>query len=354
MNTQLIKTAIFLVLLAAGSGCASFYAQMPNVEQRVEAWVHAHKYQKAIDTIEALDPENDVHAELAGRIDEIREKRRNYIRNIQKKAGSLMDRQEWGRAASVLDTALENLQQAPALKTQRERCEKLRRESIRQNQRNILLARGRYLLRIRAWEKKLMEDAAGGYSAKRRFRAYQQEVDKTAEKLYLIGKRAYETENFSIALEALRISNQLSPDSGEAGELLSRIRRRMRAELAEARDEARNQKAVKAEKQWPMLKAGFRRALEDRDLAGARRIVNEMARINPEKAEDYNIRLEHHIEQEVRELIDRGQMLYGKGYIREAMHIWQAALKLKPDDPVLQKNIHRAETFLENMNRWGE
>lgn len=327
---------------------------MPNVEQRVEAWVHAHKYQKAIDTIEALDSEHDAHDELSGRIAEIREKRRNYIRNIQKKAENLMDRQEWARAASVLETALESLQAAPALKAQGKACEKLRNKSIRQNKRNILLARGRYLLSIRQWEEKLMEAAAGGYSAKRRYHAYQQEVETTAEKLYSIGSRAYEKENFSIALEALRISNQLSQDSGEAGELLSRIRQKLRAELAEARDEVRNQKAVKAEKQWPMLKAGFRRALEDRDLAGARRIVNEMVRIRPEKAEDYNTRLERHIEQEVRELIDRGQMLYGKGYIREAMHIWQAALKLKPEDPVLQKNIHRAKTFLENMNRWGE
>ncbi|MBS3756998.1 MAG: hypothetical protein KGY56_14985 [Desulfobacterales bacterium] len=350
MITQRIKTGIALVLLAASAGCASFYAQMPNVEQRIEAWVHAHKYQKALDTIKALDPEHDAYDELAARVDAIRGKRRNYIRNIQEKAGGLMDRQQWGQAEALLEGALENLPQAPALKAQREVCEKRRRESIRQNERNILLARGRYLLTIRTWEKKLMEGGAGGYSAKKRYRAYQQEVDETAGQLYKIGRRAYEKENFSIAREAMRISNRLCPDSEETGELLSRIRRKMQAELAEAR----SQKAAEAEKQWPMLNAEFRRALADRDLAAARRIVGEMARINPEKAGEYNAKLEQHIEQEVRELIDRGQMLYGKGYIREAMHIWQAALKLKPEDPEIQKNINRAETFLENMDRWGE
>ncbi|MFP3979960.1 MAG: hypothetical protein ACLFUY_01090 [Desulfobacterales bacterium] len=338
------------MLLAAGTGCASFYAQMPNVEKRIEAWVHAHKYERALNTIEALDPAHDAHDELAGRVDEIREKRRNYIRNIQEEAGSLMDRQEWGRAAALLERALENLGQAPSLEAQRKACEKRRLENIRQSERNILLARGRYLLTIRSWEKQLMEDRTDGYSAKSRYRAYHQEVDKTAQQLYNIGRRAYENENFSIALEALRISDRLSPDSDETGELLSRIRRKMRAELAEAR----SQKAAEAEKQWPMLNAGFRRALEDRDLAAARRIVSEMARINPEKAGKYNAKLEQHIEQEVRGLIDRGRMLYGKGYIREAMHIWQEALKLKPEDPEIQKNIHRAETFLENMDRWGE
>ena len=350
MITQRMKTGIALVLLAASTGCASFYAQMPNVEQRIEAWVHAHKYERALNTIDALDPEHDAHDVLAGRVDEIREKRRNYIRDIQEKAGSLMDRRQWGQAAAILDGALENLPQAPALKAWREAIEKRRRESIRQSERNILLARGRYLLTIRTWEKKLMEDGAGGYSAKRRYRAYQQEVDETAEQLYTIGRRAYGKENFSIALEAIRLSDRLCPDSDETGELLSRIRRKMRAELAEAR----NQKAVEAEKQWPMLEDGFRRALADRDLAAARRIVSEMAGIHPEKAGEYNAKLEQHIEQEVRELIDRGQMLYGKGYIREAMQIWQAALKLKPEDPEIQKNIHRAETFLENMDRWGE
>ncbi|MCF8036521.1 MAG: hypothetical protein K9K62_06595 [Desulfobacteraceae bacterium] len=350
MITQRIKTGIALVILAASTGCASFYAQMPNVEQRIEAWVHAHKYERALNTIDALDPEHDAHDNLADRVDEIREKRRNYISNIQEKAGSLMDRQQWGRAAALLDGAIENLPHAPALKAQREAIEKRRRESIRQSERKILLARGRYLLTIRTWEKKLMKDRAGGYSAKRRYRAYQQEVDETAEQLYKIGRRAYEKDNFSIALAAMRISNRLCPDSNEIGELLSQIRHKIQTELAEAR----SQKAAEAEKQWPMLKDGFRRAMADRDLAAARRIVSEMAGIHPEKAGKYNAKLEQHIEQEVRELIDRGQMLYGKGHIREAMQIWQAALKLKPEDPEIQKKIHRAETFLENMDRWGE
>jgi hypothetical protein len=52
--------------------------------------------------------------------------------------------------------------------------------------------------------------------------------------------------------------------------------------------------------------------------------------------------------------MERGRLLYSQGFLREALDVWQEALRFKPDDPELRAYAERAETFMRNLDQWGE
>lgn len=111
---------------------------------------------------------------------------------------------------------------------------------------------------------------------------------------------------------------------------------------------------VESQFRFPELAERFGQAMAASNLASARRLAREMAEIDPERSEDYENRLAGPIEEKAASLRARGRLLYGQGFIEEALAVWQEALQLKPDSPELIQNIHRARTFLENLNRWKE
>ncbi len=220
---------------------------------------------------------------------------------------------------------------------------------IRQNIDAIILARGRYLLEIRPHEQGLFQSQSGNFFANRRYQAYRREVAEVSEQLYNAGMRALEKEEYGLAMEALSVSNRLSPDPA-VRELLSEMWKRAQAEL----EQTRNIEAEMAKEHWPELEAGFNRSIQAGDLARAKRIVAEMEKIDPEKASAYRKQIDRQIEWKVRAQLSRGQLLYGQGFLREALNVWQEALELKPGDPELMENISRARRFLENIDRWGD
>lgn len=223
------------------------------------------------------------------------------------------------------------------------------RERIEHSRFAILTARGRFLLETRPYEKSLAEAGNGSFFAERRYRAFCSKVEETAAKLYEAGLEEFEEKNISRAKEALLISNRLSPDK-EASKLLSKIWKQRAAEY----EEARSIEAARSQQKWAGLEADFRKSMQAGNLARARKIAGEMEEIDQEKAASFTRHLDQRIEWEVQTQLSRGRMLYVQGYLREAVNVWQEALKLKPDDPELKQNISRAETFLENMDRWGD
>jgi len=338
-----------ITLTVVLSGCTQFYARQGNVDAQIDTWVENHQYDRALETIAALEPEHEQYAELRQRTGVIEAKRETYIEETLDEAQQFEREQEWAEAVKVLDRALFNLPDAPELRAQRQEYEERRLASVHESEQSILLARGRYLLAIRNSEENLLKASPDNFFAQQRYRRFQEDLKQVSRELYVVGKQSLYENDTPTAIQALSLSNRLAPND-LSQELLTSIQQAARAD----RTAARQEQAAVAERQWPVLESSFRQALQLNDLLGARRLVSEMKEINTEAAEPFDELLQERIDREANALLERGRLLYGQGFLQEALEVWQEALQLKPDDPELQASAQRAETFLKNLDRWGD
>ncbi len=331
------------------TGCTGYHAKKPNVESHIDALIERQRYDTALEIIAEIPPEHEKHDEMAQRIPLIKEKRENIISERLAEARALENEQDWAGAVAIIDNALKLFPSAPILTEMRNKYEALRLESIDQSNLDILLARGRYLADIRASEENLLLANPESLASRWRYRYYQQELKHVSQTLHDIGRQAVEENNMETAFEALTLSTRLHPDE-KCQSLLAEIHRAERMK----RTMARNREKADAENQWPELETGFNAAMRADDLISARHLVMEMNDMDPEKAKGCRDRLEKRIDRRTEVLQARGRFLYEQGFIKEALDVWQEALRLKPDNPELIQNIHRAATFLENLNRWKQ
>lgn len=343
IRTLLVMTSALLL-----AGCAQFYAQQSNVNEQVDAWVENHQYDKALATINAMDPDHETYSELRQRSSVIEQRRSDYIDEQLERASRHEADNDWAGAIAVLDEALANLPEAPELLSQRREYDQRRLNSINRSENAILLARARYLLAIRDSEENLLKATPNNFFTQQRYRTFQQELKTISRQLYASGRQAlYQNDTFR-AVQALTLSNRLSPNE-LSQELLTSIQQAQQNE----RQEARTQEAAVAEQQWPQLEDAFALSLSLNDLTGAKRLLSEMRELDPEKAEPLREELNARLASESALLKERGELLYSQGFLGEALDVWEEALTLTPNDTELQANAERARTFLTNLDRWS-
>lgn len=339
---------LVLITLLSLSGCAQFYAKQGNVNEQVDTWIENHQYDKALATINAMDPEHEAYPELRQRTSIIEERRADYIDQQLDLASSHEEEADWAGAIAVLDAALTNLPEAPELRSQRREYEQRRLSSIDRSENTILLARARYLLATRASEENLLKATPSNFFTQQRYRVFQQELKTVSRQLYAVGRQAlYENDSFS-AVQALTLSNRLSPNE-LSQELLGSIQQVQQTE----RQQARTQEDAVADQQWPQLEEAFSLSMSLNDLVGARSLLREMAELDPERAQPMREDLNTRLASEAALLKERGELLYSQGFLGEALDVWEEALNLTPNDTELQANAERARTFLTNLDRWS-
>ena len=107
-----------------------------------------------------------------------------------------------------------------------------------------------------------------------------------------------------------------------------------------------------ADEQIPELTASFYDQLNSDDYAGAERQLREISTIEPSTAEKLRAILSDMKQARIEELTRNGETLYNSGYIKEAADRWRTALELDPNNQDIVSKLERAETFLENLERW--
>ncbi|WP_108125520.1 tetratricopeptide repeat protein [Saccharospirillum mangrovi] len=344
-----VRPLLLLPLVAWLSACATLSMPFSDLDTQVATWSTEHRYDKALSALRAV-PEDDAAFEaVQPRIRQLESERKQYIADRLQSAASQADQANFPAALTILDDALERLPDTPELQTQRDDYEQQRQRSIQRHRRFIQLAHARYLLAIRPSEEALLQASPSNLFAQQRYRSYQQDLNQASADLYAIGRQALYENDSDTAVEALSLSNQLAPNE-LSNDLLANVRQAERSE----RQRQRDQQAAAAQTQWPQLEQQFEASLRLNDLQSARRLLSEMQEIKPDASAPLRQRLERRIDAEATALLERGRLLYGQGLLQEALAVWREALQLKPDDPDILAAIERTETFLQNLENWGE
>lgn len=273
--------------------------------------------------------------------------RQECIAQSLARAREYADDNRLAKAVTEIQMARDRFPDAPVLKEKFKQYESLRRQVIFDNELELLLERGRYLLATRDNRENLFYARHDSYGSRRRYREFEEAVEQAATRLFEKGQQAIRDRQFDIAGRVLSLSNRLVPSTA-ARNLLAEIhlhRQDLRVESSR-KEETRNKE------KWSSMARDFNRAMENGNLPAARKILAEMQALKPGQVKDRRRRLENRIDREVETLLERGRFLYTRGDLQKALKTWEQGLELRPDDPKLQQNIRRARTFLDNLERW--
>ena len=358
MKRNTIFMRILLTVLACNIaalwGCAGMHGWNPNIETHIDTLAEDRQYDKALEIIAAVPESHNNYETLHKRAAAIEATREREIRRALSNARAAESMQNWSSAATWAADALSLMPGDPALIVMREEYEKKRTKSIHQSQRNLLMAKGRYLADIRASQENLILADPDNPAARRRYREYMESVLSVSEELYAHGRKSFYGKEIREAREALSLSARLHPCEKSRSLLAETHRIKQQDAMTKAAAALPEENRATPEDRFPELAKRFGQAMAASNLAGARRLAREMAEIDPERSKNYENRLAGPIEEKAASLRARGRLLYGQGFIEEALAVWEEALQMKPDNPELIQNIHRARTFLENLNRWKE
>jgi len=353
-----MKRAILLATLTlALSGCAHYYAQRPDIIERVEAWIAEQQYQQALDAMRLVDTDHPDHARIQAKRRAVLSLIYAFEQGIIMQAGSEADREQWQAAYATYERGLKRLPQSESIRAAQEQF--IARRDARMNALRAQTAfnEGQSLLRNVRLHAEILKTAPTDRRARVEHWRAEERAAEMALDLVGFAEQALERGEFAPAGEYLELAAQLSADP----QTLSRVETAAQAREAGLREQAKRtqqarerQRAREAElrdAKLARLLREYREELAGEDLVAARDLLVSAAELKPEDPELQQMQseLSASIDDRVQHGIEHGRQLYSQGKVQEALSIWGGLLKLAPQDAALAAHIARAERVLSKL-----
>jgi tetratricopeptide (TPR) repeat protein len=260
-------------------------------------------------------------------------------------------------AHELLVAALLQLPDSPRLTEYNRQLEAKRSERLRDNERRELLAQAEYYVaQLEIYNEQLSLDSPTIIQRlKNSFT--QQQAESLAGKLLTCGQETLQQGDTDTAEICLHYAQAIK-DSPEAQAALAQLESRRAAQrLSEEKKvlvtQIRKEKklARKHRDKIQDVLEKTERALNANDLARARRNFSELPKGGNESHDVAAMRerLNEAIQLRVHRLTGEGDSVYRADNVSRAIHIWEQALELDPDNPELTKRLERARKVLARL-----
>ena len=260
-------------------------------------------------------------------------------------------------AVRILSDALQKMPHSNRLRDLRNSIEKKRVGQLRKNEREILLAKGRYLTaRLHMYEVNAKLESTGltGQLEHERNLAA---ASSLAGELITHARYAMEENNLSAAMECLTTSRELH-DTEEATTLQTELQvirqslersTQQKASIKKARIKRKQTK--KHRELTDKLLVEARVALKANELHAA---LDAMGKIPESRSNDAAVtetrkQLNEAVDTRVEQLVASGDSLYRAEKINPALKAWNEALSLSPDNPEVRERTERANKVLARL-----
>ena len=287
----------------------------------------------------------------------IRNLEQDYEKSVWNEATTLEANGELHAAVVLLSDALQKLPHSNRLRHLRNSIEHNRVFRLRVNERNTLLAEGRYMS-----DQLRLHDEKGGLTPSDLLRQMvrernQSQAEQISADLVEHARLAIVDGELDAAQSCLDVAGSLHPVP-EADELQDKLRsiRKTRAKASQQKASAKQARIKKKQsiihrEQTEKLLAETRVALK----AGKLRLARETFLKIPESRRDdegvvaIRAQLDKLIGARVKELVSSGDALYRAEKINPALHAWNEALALSPDDQEIHERTIRANKVLARL-----
>ncbi|MFQ5656600.1 MAG: hypothetical protein ACE5G5_03600 [Candidatus Methylomirabilales bacterium] len=352
---RLSSLLIGLLVLANLVGCASMFPRGQVTVQSVDELVAAEEYGIALEMLQEVPKTHPEYRALRNKIRQVQARAATYERTTLNRARRKMEEGDWSGALREVDNALDKFPSSVALKKGRKELLRKQAERIRALQTQMLIAEGKWLAEEGPLREELARVAPDDLGARWRLWSTRKEREKTARKLYELGKDAMSGGSIELAKECLALAERLDPPPAIKEEVVQ-----LRWEIARREERARLEKqrarAEERRQEFKRLTRLAKQAMERGEFQTARGILSELIERDPGNAEVRELyeQLNKTVSAKVGPMLERGTILYREGKIEEAKKIWIAVLELDPSHVEAQARVERANRVLEKLRRLKE
>ena len=336
-----------LVIIATLSSCASMYANQANVAEQIDTWLENNEYERALDTIAAMSPDHKDYNRLSNDISSIEKLRQSYVFSVLTKAAMYEPTQDWRNAEDAISDGLQKLPNSPELKAQLGYYRHKRHHRISLDEAAITVAKAYYLISVRPYHESKLYNADNRFFAQQQYNQFSDQARQVSRELYALGHQYWLDGKLVQARETLTLAVKTA-ENGLSTDLLAVIN----DDAQDNRSAERAEQQKQISEQQPELEENFYARMDTGDFVGAQKVLNEMKAINIDSVVAMQAELTIRKNERVNQFINSGNTLYNSGFLTEAILRWQQALALDPQNTVAQQKLERANTFVNNLERW--
>ena len=260
-------------------------------------------------------------------------------------------------ANELIVEALRKLPNSPRLNEYKCRLDVERTERLRENERRELLTDAEYFVAQQNIYKEHLSLDTPSLTQRWKNTFSQQQAQNLAMRLLACGKETLQENKLEIADKCLHYAQAIK-DTPEVRAALSELESG-RATQRQSDDTVTRVIQVKEQKRLARkhrdktqeVLEKTEQALDNDDLSAARRIFHELPKGGSESREVVAVRsrLNDAIRSRVRKMTSEGDRLYRADNVSRAIHSWEQALELDPNNPELIERLERARKVLARL-----
>lgn len=336
MNKQILNLFfVFLFSLFLG-GCLFIPTTPESLNLKIDNWLVNNEFDKIDDALHSLNENDPAFKSISKRKKSISKKKQAYINSASERARKLQQSSKWQAALNTYDDALNNIENQPQLKKEREKFISTRNDQVTKLKIDILLKKSRALISYKKTYAKLKQLIPNDYNANVDINRYHKDTSLVVKELNLCGAKFNKEKKFTLSKECYSLSNQLIKTPGKTFIVTS---------LTKNLDLSNNKK-----QQHKLLEA-YDSAYKKHEYYSAKKNLTILLKNNPEHviANKKLQALDKKIDSWIQNKTNIGKELYSQKKINAALILWKNALQLEPNNNELIQLINRAEKVSQKM-----
>jgi hypothetical protein len=261
----------------------------------------------------------------------------------------------WADALEAYRSAIDKLPQSQVLRADLQEFRRRQAQRVEELEVDQLVARARWIERALPVQESIVTTDPGNWDARHELDQLRKEAADVADELTRVGLKALENNNLGLAGRTLPIASRLHPNPtaerarDQLGfEEAQQIQAQRRSQ-DNAMGRLRNQESRK-------LLTDFQQAFRAGDLRRARLLMTRLQDLDGQNREviDEGARLKNRLDTVIKEHMDEGNSLYGRGKFQEAMARWNKVLELDPENEQARTSVDRASRVIDKLKQLRE
>ena len=334
--SRLVKYLLLLLLSLLVISCTQLSIDNIDPEQKIKQLLAKNKYSEIEEILQSISKNEPYYTAIMQYKKPVEKQKSRYIKQKIHKATTLKKNNKWQQAIEVYDQALENLPNNKLLINARSALIKERNFQVNELRKDLLFQRANVLIGYQPLYKKLKSLVPYDELAKQEIFIYEEEKGRLAKQLMSCGRHGVSIQDYELAERCLKLSNQLEATN---------TKKLLLDEVSQKR------KLIRKNQQVNLLMAKYKSYYEAHDLAGARKSLQGILKIDSKNRQAGKLmkRLQLEIDKQVKRAMEKGKLLYSKGKIKQALQVWVSLKKIDMGNEELDRLISRARKVNKNL-----
>lgn len=341
--------SLAIVSLCLFLNACSLLTQMSQEPiERVESLLEQEEYQRALNLIDQLKPEDPEYDSLQKQRPEIKKQASEFEQKMLQEARNYQSLGEWGKALYSFEHGLQKLPDSQPLNEALKTFYEARNTYIEDLEFQLLISKGQCLPNHTPILEQLANADPKNSQYRRAAEQNLKEVSQVTEDLTQCGQTALASREYHLARKCLQLAYTLSPTE-EIQESLNQAEQAL-AQIAQKKEQ--KAQIIKAKNTEKIISA-FEESFEQSDYAAAKVYLQTLAKEDPNHPQLNQLKqsLDAAITQKVKELTEQGQQFYSLGEYEKAFDTWRKGLNLEPNNSTLLIHIERVQRVLDSLKR---